>query len=140
MTGPGPDGRFAWEDPLNLDDQLAEDERHIRDMARAYAQDKLMPRILEANRHEKFDRRIVNEMGELGMLGSTLHGYSIARTPIHRDVWRTADMRHAYPCCERKKARGWGEYYRRPSRVSTGKLVPVPAQDRFRPEKRVKQI
>ena len=79
MTGPGPEGRFAWEDPLNLDDQLAEDERHIRDMARAYAQDKLMPRILEANRHEKFDRRIVNEMGELGMLGSTLHGYGCAR-------------------------------------------------------------
>ena len=78
MTGPGPEGRFAWEDPLNLDDQLAEDERHIRDMARSYAQDKLMPRILEANRHEKFDRRIVDEMGELGMLGSTLHGYGCA--------------------------------------------------------------
>ena len=78
MTGPGPEGRFAWEDPLNLDDQLAEDERHIRDMARSYAQDKLMPRILEANRHEKFDRRIINEMGELGMLGSTLQGYGCA--------------------------------------------------------------
>src|SRR4051794_15906325 len=39
MTGPGPDGQFAWEDPLNLDAQLAEDERHIRDMARSYAQD-----------------------------------------------------------------------------------------------------
>ena len=69
MTGPGPDGRFAWEDPLLLDDLLAEDEKHIRDMARSYAQEKLMPRILEANRHERFDRRIINEMGELGMLG-----------------------------------------------------------------------
>jgi len=78
MTGPGPEGRFAWEDPLRLDEQLAEDEKHIRDMARAYSQEKLMPRILEANRHEKFDRRILNEMGELGMLGSTLHGYGCA--------------------------------------------------------------
>jgi glutaryl-CoA dehydrogenase len=78
MTASGPDGRFSWEDPLRLDDQLAEDERHIRDVARAYAQDKLMPRVLEANRHEKFDRRILNEMGELGMLGSTLHGYGCA--------------------------------------------------------------
>src|SRR4051812_39769330 len=78
MTGPGPDGRFAWEDPLLLDDLLAEDEKHIRDMARSYAQEKLMPRILEANRHERFDRRIINEMGELGMLGSTLQGYGCA--------------------------------------------------------------
>ncbi|HEY6050133.1 MAG TPA: acyl-CoA dehydrogenase [Thermoanaerobaculia bacterium] len=78
MTAPGPDGRFSWEDPLRLDDQLAEDEKRIRDLARAYAQDKLMPRVLEGNRHERFDRRILNEMGELGMLGSTLHGYGCA--------------------------------------------------------------
>jgi glutaryl-CoA dehydrogenase len=78
MTAPGPDGSFSWEDPLRLDDQLADDEKRIRDLARAYAQDKHMPRVLEANRHEKFDRHILNEMGELGLLGSTLHGYGCA--------------------------------------------------------------
>ena len=64
--------RFQWEDPLLLDDALTEDERMVRDTARAYSQDKLMPRILEANRHERFDREIMNELGELGLLGSTL--------------------------------------------------------------------
>ena len=64
--------RFQWEDPLLLDDVLTEDERMVRDTARAYSQDKLMPRVLEANRHERFDREIMNEMGELGLLGSTL--------------------------------------------------------------------
>ena len=63
---------FQWEDPLLLEDQLTEDERLVRDSARAYCQDKLMPRILEANRHEKFDREIMNEMGALGLLGSTI--------------------------------------------------------------------
>ncbi len=66
---------FQWEDPLLLEDQLSEDERLIRDTARQYCQDKLMPRILEANRHEKFDRSIMNEMGELGLLGATIDGY-----------------------------------------------------------------
>ncbi len=72
-----PAGRaeFQWEDPLLLEDQLSEDERLIRDTARQYCQDKLMPRILEANRHEKFDRSIMNEMGELGLLGATIDGY-----------------------------------------------------------------
>jgi glutaryl-CoA dehydrogenase len=72
-----PAGRaeFQWEDPLLLEDQLSEDERLIRDTARQYCQDKLMPRILEANRHEKFDRSIMNEMGELGLLGPTIEGY-----------------------------------------------------------------
>ncbi|MCZ6587184.1 MAG: acyl-CoA dehydrogenase [Alphaproteobacteria bacterium] len=64
--------RFEWDDPLLLDDALTEDERMVRDTARAYCQDKLMPRILEAHRHERFDREIMNELGELGMLGSTL--------------------------------------------------------------------
>jgi len=63
---------FAWEDPLLLDDQLSEDERMVRDTARAYAQDKLMPRVLEANRHEVFHREIMTELGELGLLGATL--------------------------------------------------------------------
>jgi glutaryl-CoA dehydrogenase len=66
---------FKWDDPLLLEDQLTEEERMVRDSARAYAQDKLMPRILMANRHEKFDREILNEMGELGFLGSTIEGY-----------------------------------------------------------------
>jgi len=69
---------FQWDDPLLLEDQLNEDERMIRDSARAYAQDKLMPRVLEANRHERFDRAIINEMGEMGFLGAPLHGYGYA--------------------------------------------------------------
>ncbi|NNE82610.1 MAG: acyl-CoA dehydrogenase [Alphaproteobacteria bacterium] len=64
--------RFQWDDPLLLDDALSEDERMVRDTARDYAQDKLMPRVLEANRHERFDREIMNEFGELGLLGPTL--------------------------------------------------------------------
>jgi glutaryl-CoA dehydrogenase len=69
---------FKWDDPLLLEDQLAEDERMVRDSARAYAQDKLMPRILEANRHETFDRAIIDEMGALGFLGPTIEGYGCA--------------------------------------------------------------
>ena len=63
---------FVWKDPLLLDDLLTEDERMVRDTAHSYAQEKLMPRILEANRQERFDREIMNEMGALGFLGSTL--------------------------------------------------------------------
>ena len=63
---------FLWEDPLRLDDQLSEDERLIRDTARQYAQDKLMPRILLANREERFDPEILREMGSLGLLGPTI--------------------------------------------------------------------
>ena len=63
---------FDWEDPFFLDDQLTEEEIAIRDAARDYCQDKLMTRVLEANRHEKFHREIMNEMGALGLLGSTL--------------------------------------------------------------------
>ena len=69
---------FSWDDALLLDDQLTDDERMIRDSARAYAQDKLMPRVLEANRHEIFHREIMNEMGELGLLGATIEGYGCA--------------------------------------------------------------
>ena len=57
---------------------MTEDERAIRDAARAYCQDKLFPRVLMANRHEKFDRAIMNEMGEMGFLGATLEGYGCA--------------------------------------------------------------
>ncbi len=70
--------KFTWDDPLLLDDQLTEDERMIRDAARAYCQEKLFPRVLEANRHERFDREIMNEYGEMGFLGATLEGYGCA--------------------------------------------------------------
>ena len=66
------DAASSWSDPLLLDEQLDEDERLIRDTTRAYAQEKLMTRVLEANRHERFHREIMNEMGELGLLGATL--------------------------------------------------------------------
>jgi glutaryl-CoA dehydrogenase len=69
---------FRWDDPLLLEDQLTEEERMVRDAARDYCQGKLMPRILEANRHERFDREILNEMGALGFLGATLEGYGCA--------------------------------------------------------------
>ena len=63
---------FNWEDPFLLEDQLTEEERMIRDTAKAYCQDKLMPRIIEASRNEVFHKEIMNEMGELGLLGSTI--------------------------------------------------------------------
>lgn len=63
---------FNWQDPLNLDSLLSEDERMIRDSAHQYCQEKLMPRVLNANRHEHFDREIMNELGELGLLGCTI--------------------------------------------------------------------
>jgi glutaryl-CoA dehydrogenase len=63
---------FQWDDPLLLEDQLGEEEIMIRDTARAYAQDKLAPRIREAYANEHTDRAIFNEMGELGLLGATL--------------------------------------------------------------------
>lgn len=69
---------FDWQDPLLLDSQLTEDERMIRDSARQYCQGKLMPRVLEAARHEHFDREIMREMGEMGLLGPTIDGYGCA--------------------------------------------------------------
>ncbi|WP_136255131.1 acyl-CoA dehydrogenase [Onishia niordana] len=65
----------TWDDPFRLIDQLDEDERMVQRTAHDYCQDKLLPRVLEANRHEHFDREIMNEMGELGLLGATLDGY-----------------------------------------------------------------
>jgi glutaryl-CoA dehydrogenase len=64
--------RFQWDDPLLLDQQLTEDERMVRDAAHAYAQDKLLPRVTEAFRHERTDIEIFREMGELGLLGPTI--------------------------------------------------------------------
>jgi len=63
---------FNWEDPFLLEDQLTEDERAVRDTARAYAQAKLAPRVIEAYLEEKTDRAIFNEMGALGLLAATL--------------------------------------------------------------------
>ncbi|HQU37632.1 MAG TPA: acyl-CoA dehydrogenase [Anaerolineales bacterium] len=63
---------FKWDDPFLLNDQLTDEERMIRDAARKYCQDKLQPRILEANRKEVFHREIMDEMGQLGFLGSTI--------------------------------------------------------------------
>ncbi|MDF1528033.1 MAG: acyl-CoA dehydrogenase family protein, partial [Sedimenticola sp.] len=69
---------FKWEDPLLLDQQLTEEERMVRDTAHKYCQEQLMPRVLMANRNEVFDREIMNEMGELGLLGCTIDGYDCA--------------------------------------------------------------
>ena len=80
MTAPASSAkpRFQWDDPLFFDDQLTEEERMVRDSARAYCQERLMPRVLEANRHEKFHPEIMAEMGALGFFGSTLEGYGCA--------------------------------------------------------------
>jgi glutaryl-CoA dehydrogenase len=66
------DAAFNWEDPLDLESELTEEERMVRDTARGYAQDKLFPRVLIDNRAERFDRVIVSEMGALGLLGPTI--------------------------------------------------------------------
>jgi glutaryl-CoA dehydrogenase len=71
---------FDWRDPLRFEDELSEEERMIRDVARDYAQDKLMPRIKLAFREERFDSDVMREMGSLGFLGSTLTGYGCAGT------------------------------------------------------------
>jgi glutaryl-CoA dehydrogenase len=63
---------FNWADPFFLDGQLTDEERLVRDHARAYCQDRLLSRVTEGFRHERFDREIMNEFGELGMLGATI--------------------------------------------------------------------
>merc|ERR1712038_2065143 len=85
---------FDWKDPLNLESQLTEEEIMIRDVAHDYCQEKLLPRVVLAARHQTFDREIVNEMGELGLLGPTIKGYgcsgtsSVAYGLIAREVER----------------------------------------------------
>jgi len=69
---------FDWQDPLRLDGLLSAEERLIRDSARDYAQERLMPRILEANRHERFDLEVMRELGALGFLGATIQGFGCA--------------------------------------------------------------
>src|ERR1041385_8066812 len=66
------DAAFNWEDPLDLEGELTEEERMVRDTARGYAQDKLFPRVLTAYREERYDAEIVREMGALGLLGPTI--------------------------------------------------------------------
>jgi len=70
--------RFNWEDPFFFDSQLSDDERAVRDAAHSYCQERLQTRVLMAARHETFDRSIMTEMGELGLLGSTIEGYGCA--------------------------------------------------------------
>ena len=69
---------FKWDDPLLIDEQLTEDERLVMEAAKAYCQEKLLPRVKTGFREERFDREIMNEMGELGFLGSTIEGYGCA--------------------------------------------------------------
>jgi len=66
------DAHFNWEDPLDIEGELTEEERMVRDTARGYSQDKLMPRVIEAYRDETIDRDILPEMGALGLLGPTI--------------------------------------------------------------------
>ena len=70
--------KFDWEDPFFIDSQFSDDERAVRDAAAAYCQERLQPRVLMAARHESFDREIMNEMGALGLLGSSIEGYGCA--------------------------------------------------------------
>ena len=78
MNAPAVRPSFQWDDPLLFEEQLTGEERMIRDSARAYCQEKLMPRALHAHREERFDREVFTEMGALGFLGSTLEGYGCA--------------------------------------------------------------
>src|SRR6202023_1727869 len=66
------DAAFRWDDPLDLEGELTEEERMVRDTARDYAQEKLFPRVLNAYRNEQYDPAIVREMGALGLLGATI--------------------------------------------------------------------
>ena len=67
--------KLNWEDPFELDSQLSDEQRMVRDSARQYAQGQLLPRVKEAFRHEETDPAIFREMGEMGLLGTTIDGY-----------------------------------------------------------------
>jgi glutaryl-CoA dehydrogenase len=71
-TAPAKEPAFNWEDPLDLEGELVEEERMVRDTARAYAQDKLFPTVIKAFREERFDRAVISDMGALGLLGPTI--------------------------------------------------------------------
>jgi glutaryl-CoA dehydrogenase len=70
--------QFDWQDPLHLSDSLTDDERAIADAAHTFCQDKLQTRVLMAARNEHFDREIMNEFGDMGLLGCTIEGYGCA--------------------------------------------------------------
>ncbi|NMJ42046.1 acyl-CoA dehydrogenase [Roseomonas sp. JC162] len=78
VSKPATKSQFVWDDPLLLDDVLTEDERMIRDSARDFCQEKLLPRVQEAFRKEHFHREIMNEFGEMGFLGATLDSHGCA--------------------------------------------------------------
>ena len=69
---------FDWKDPLLLESMLDEDEKALRDSFRSYCQAKLLPRVIEAYRKEHFDREIMSELGQMGVLGATIEGYGCA--------------------------------------------------------------
>ncbi len=69
---------YRWDDPFLLEDQLTDEEKMVYETARIYAQEKLLPRVLTAAREERFDREIMTELGELGLLGCTIEGYGCA--------------------------------------------------------------
>ena len=87
---------FDWADPFDLESQFTEEERQVRDTARAYARDKLMPRVIKAYREEKYDREVVNEMGRLGLLGVTIPEEYRRRRP---------ELRLLRPCRARDRGR-----------------------------------
>ena len=95
-------GAFQWDDPLLLESQLTDEERAIRDTARNYCQQKLMPRILMANRNEEFDRNIITELGELGLLGPTLpEKYGCAARATWSMAWSRARSSGSTPATAR---------------------------------------
>lgn len=69
---------FDWQDPFLLRDQLTDEERMVTESARQFFQKELMPNIIDANRNEHFDRNIMRQMGEMGLLGVTIEGYGCA--------------------------------------------------------------
>jgi glutaryl-CoA dehydrogenase len=69
---------FQWDDPLLLEEELTQEERLVRDSARSYCREKLLPRVITANREERFDREIMTELGALGLLGPTIEGFGCA--------------------------------------------------------------
>ncbi|MGP1352154.1 MAG: acyl-CoA dehydrogenase [Parasphingopyxis sp.] len=73
-----PSFTYRWDDPFLLESQLGDEEKMVYETARNYAQEKLLPRVLTATREERFDREIMNELGELGLLGCTIDGYGCA--------------------------------------------------------------
>ncbi|KAJ1342197.1 hypothetical protein BSLG_003120 [Batrachochytrium salamandrivorans] len=93
-SGPAKFAKFNYTDPFNLESLLTDEEKLVRDTARQYCQSKLLPRVIDAYRNEHFDRQIMSEMGELGLLGATIEGYgcsgvsSVAYGLIAREVER----------------------------------------------------